>query len=171
MQEKIEQAKKDVEDLYKDLVGVVYSTIAPYTKELEDIMKELSKGVTTFSNVALWDFQIRLSLEAYKLGDIREKSSLKDACAEALYKESLAKSYAGSTGASESRKQQSILDSVDKQAVAMLYESAASILKTKCDEAHRMVNVLQGIQISRAAEAKQFGNPRSESSSDEKFPI
>lgn len=171
MTEKIEQAKQEVEELYRGLVEVIYSTIAPFTKQLEDIMKELSKGINFFSNSELWDFQVRLSLEAYRLGDIREQSSLKDACAEALYKEGLAKAYAANIGATETRKQQSILDSVDKQAVAMLYESAANVLKTKCDEAHRMINVLQGIQISRAAEAKQTGNPRSEGTAAEKLLV
>ena len=60
------------------------------------------------------------------------------------------------------RKQQSILDTLDKQAISMMYKSISSLLKTKCDEAHRMINVIQSIQISRASEAKQNANPRSE---------
>ena len=44
----------------------------------------------------------------------------------------------------------------------MLYTSISGILKAKLDEAHRLVNIIQNIQISRAAEAKLNGSPRSE---------
>ena len=165
MTEKLNQAKNDVEETYNELVGAVREVTAQYTAELDDIVKELSKGINLFSNSELWDFQVRLSIAAFVLGNVKEQSSLKEACAEALYKENLARSFNTAIGTQESKRQQSILNSVDKQAVSMLYASVASLLKTKCDEAHRLVNVIQGIQISRAAEAKVTANPRSEGNS------
>ena len=159
---KIDQANNDVNEIYFQLSDAAKETIGEIVKPIDDIVKELSKGINLFSNTELWDFQLRLGIESYKLANIKEQSSLKEACAEALYKEGLAKSYAEATGAAETKKQASILASIEKQAVFMLYTSISGILKAKLDEAHRLVNIIQNIQISRAAEAKLNGSPRSE---------
>lgn len=159
---KIDQANNDVNEVYFQLSDAAKETIGEIVKPIDDIVKELSKGINLFSNTELWDFQLRLGIESYKLANIKEQSSLKEACAEALYKEGLAKSYAEATGAAETKKQASILASIEKQAVSMLYSSISGILKAKLDEAHRLVNIIQNIQISRAAEAKLNGSPRSE---------
>ena len=159
---KIDQANNDVNEIYFQLSDAAKETIGEIVKPIDDIVKELSKGINLFSNTELWDFQLRLGIESYKLANIKEQSSLKEACAEALYKEGLAKSYAEATGAAETKKQASSLASIEKQAVSMLYSSISGILKAKLDEAHRLVNIIQNIQISRAAEAKLNGSPRSE---------
>lgn len=159
---KIDQANNDVNEIYFQLSDAAKETIGEIVKPIDDIVKELSKGINLFSNTELWDFQLRLGIESYKLANIKEQSSLKEACAEALYKEGLAKAYAEATGAAETKKQASILASIEKQAVSMLYSSISGILKAKLDEAHRLVNIIQNIQISRAAEAKLNGSPRSE---------
>ena len=162
MSVKIDQVNNDVNEIYFQLSDAAKETIGEIVKPIDNIVKELSKGINLFSNTELWDFQLRLGIESYKLANIKEQSSLKEACAEALYKESLAKSYAEATGAAETKKQASILASIEKQAVFMLYTSISGILKAKLDEAHRLVNIIQNIQISRAAEAKLNGSPRSE---------
>ena len=159
---KIDQANNDVNEIYFQLSDAAKETIGEIVKPIDDIVKELSNGINLFSNTELWDFQLRLGIESYKLANIKEQSSLKEACAEALYKEGLAKLYAEATGAAETKKQASILASIEKQAVSMLYSSISGILKAKLDEAHRLVNIIQNIQISRAAEAKLNGSPRSE---------
>ena len=159
---KIDQANNDVNEIYFQLSDAAKETIGEIVKPIDDIVKELSKGINLFSNTELWDFQLRLGIESYKLANIKEQSSLKEACAEALYKEGLAKSYAEATGAAETKKQASILASIEKQAVSMLYSSISGILKAKLDEANRLVSIIQNIQISRAAEAKLNGSPRSE---------
>ena len=160
MNKKLDEAA--VDEIYFQLSDAVKETVSEITKPIDDIVQELSKGINLFSNSELWDFQMRLGVEAYRLSNMKELSALKDACAEALYKEGLAKAYAEASGAAETKKQASVLATIEKQAVSMLYNSIASILKTKLDEAHRLVNIIQNIQISRAAEAKQNSSPRSE---------
>ena len=161
---KIENTNNAVNEIYFQLSDAIKETVNEIIKPVDDIVKELSKGINLFSNNELWDFQLRLGIESYNLANIKEQSSLKEACAGALYKEGLAKAYSeASGGAAETKKQASILVSIEKQAVSMLYTSVASLLKTKLDEAHRLVNIIQNIQISRAAEAKLRGSPRSES--------
>lgn len=160
--EKIEKAEAEVNDTYFYLTDAVKEIVNPITANLDKLVKDLSKGINLYTNSQLWDFQMQISVEAYNIGIAKEQTSLKQTCAEALYKEGLANSYNLSVGTQEAKKQQSILDTVDKQAVNMLWSAVSSLLKTKCDEAHRLVNAIQNIQISRAAEAKQFGSPRSE---------
>lgn len=162
MTEKLNEAREEVEELSAGLADIIKEIVGQYTENLNNIVGELAKGINLYSNTELWDFQMRLSVEAYELGNVKELASLKDACAEALYKQGLANSFTTSSGTQEIKKQQSMLDTVDKQVVSILYASVASILKTKCDEAHRLVSTIQNIQISRAAEAKQISSPRSE---------
>lgn len=160
-EQQIATAQNDVNETYDYLAGVVQEVTKDIVAPLDNIVKELSKGINLFSNADLWDFQLRLGVETYILGNLKEQSSLKQACAEALYKEGLARAYSNTAGAVEAKKQQSVLDVLDKQVVSILWTTVSNLLKTKCDEAHRLVNIIQGIQISRAAEAKQQG-PRSE---------
>ena len=155
-------AKKEVEDTFNYLIESVREVTKEYTSTLDGIVAELDKGINLFSNAELWDFQVRLGIEAYRLGNIKEQSELQESCAEALYKEGMAKTLIETSGAVEIKKQQSIINNIDKQALNMLYSAVASLLKTKCDEAHRLVNILQGIQMSRAAEAKLYASPRNE---------
>ena len=154
MNAKLENALTNVETTYGELVEIANGMLKPLFDPINQLVNTI--------NTELWDFQLRLGIESYKLANIKEQSSLKEACAEALYKEGLAKSYAEATGAAETKKQASILASIEKQAVSMLYSSISGILKAKLDEAHRLVNIIQNIQISRAAEAKLNGSPRSE---------
>ncbi len=162
MDDKLQAVNKDVHELYLQLNDAVKEVTKEIIKPLDDIVAELSKGINLYSNNELWDFQLRLGIETYRLSNIKEQSSLKEACAEALYKENIARTYSETTGAAETKKQTSILASVENQAVSMLYSSISSLLKTKVDEAHRLVNIIQNIQISRAAEAKLNSSPRSE---------
>lgn len=158
----IDQAKLEADELTAQLAEVVGSITKAQTTTLDELIHKLSKGIDTFSNNDLRDIMARISVETYYIGIAKEQSSLKDACATALYKEGLAKSYNLTSGAVEAKKQQAVLDTVDKQAVSILYTTVSGLLKTKIDEAHRIVSVINSVLISRASEAKQFYNPRSE---------
>lgn len=160
--DKLEQARADVKEVYKQLMEVITPVITDMTGPLDEIVAELSKGINLYSNTELWDFQMRLSVEAYRLGILKEQNSLRASCAEALYKEGVARAFGEAVGAQEAKKQQAVIDTIDKQAVSMLYATVEGMLKTKCDEAHRLVSTIQNIQISRASEAKLSSSPRSE---------
>ena len=161
--EDLDTAKQDVEEIYTALANTAKEIASKYATNIDKIKDELKKGINLFSNNELWDFQVRLGVETFELGGICAYSSLKEECAEALYKEGVAKSYITNEGTQEAKKHKSILDTIDKQAVAILHSGVVDLLKAKLDEGHRLVNILQSIQISRASEAKQSASPRSES--------
>lgn len=154
--------KTEVNELYKQLKDAAVESVNAMTATLDGMIKQLESGVGTMSNSELWDMQMKLGVETYKLGIAKEQSSLKSTCSDAFYKLSLAQSFCSIDGAQETKKQKSIADNIETQAVAMIYSTASSILKTKMDEAHRIVNIIQSILISRASDAKNSGNPRSE---------
>lgn len=158
----ISSEKKEVDELYKQLKDGAIESVNAMTATLDGMIKQLDSGVSTMSNSELWDMQMKLGVETYKLGIAKEQSALKSTCSDAFYKLSLAQSFCSIDGAQETKKQKSIADNIKTQAIAMLYTSASSILKMKMDEAHRIVNIIQSILISRASDAKNAGNPRSE---------
>lgn len=165
MQVDIENARQDVDEIYTTLASIAKDIASKHTTTIDKIKDELKKGINLYSTSELWDFQVRLGVETFELGSIVAYSTLKDECAEALYKEGVAKSYISNEGTQEAKKQKSVLDTIDKQAVSILHSGVVGLLKTKLDEGHRLINILQGIQISRASEAKQVASPRSENDS------
>lgn len=168
--EKLDSARQSVEEVYTALANTAKEIASKYTTNIDKIKDELKKGISLFSNSELWDIQVRLGIETFELGSICAYSSLKEECAEALHKEGVAKSYITNEGTQEAKKQKSVLDTIDKQAVAILHSGVLDLLKIKLDEGHRLVNILQSIQISRASEAKQSASPRSENDNIDFLP-
>ena len=150
------------DEVVNNLGEVVGSITRDITAELDAQIAKLKKGIDKYSNSDLREIMACISIETYYVGIAKEQSSLRDACATALYKEGLAKAYAIAPGAVEAKKQQAVTDTMDKQAVSILYTTVTNLLKTKIDEAHRVVSVINSILMSRASDAKQYYNPRSE---------
>lgn len=146
--------QKKVKEAYKDVVPIADDIVKKVAKPLDDIMDKLKHGFETFSTRQLNDFMLQLSIEAYFFGSKKDHALLQQACADALYKEGYAKSYAAAQGTQANRQNQAAMDSFDKQTVKMLYDCTANLMKTRLDEAHRMINVLNSAIISRNAEAK-----------------
>ena len=157
----IKEARKDTDELFQYLSEIADDIVSRYSKILDDLVKKLSKNIDTLSNEELRTYMAKISIEAYNLSIDREHTALKELCAEALYKESQATSFNQAAGTVEARRNQSMIATMDKQAVSMLYSTVAALFKAKVDEAHRLANVLSNILISRSAEAKLQYSPRS----------
>jgi hypothetical protein len=145
---------KDVDDLYKNLVPIAIELVAKSSKQIDTIINTIKKNIDSLTNKEINKLMLQLSIEAYFFGQKKDHAALKQACAEALYKESFAKSYTTHEGTAAQRQNQSTLDNVDKQAVKLLFDTTSNLMKTKLDETHRMINVLNSVVISRNAEAK-----------------
>lgn len=152
-QEFITEQKK-TDDVYKELVQIADDIVNKASKPIDDIMSKLKHGFEDMSTRQLNDFMLQLSIEAYYFGTKKDHAQLKQACADALYKESFAKSYATAQGTQLNRQNQATIDGIEKQTVKMLYECTSNLMRTKLDETHRMINVLNSAIISRNAEAK-----------------
>ena len=146
--------RKMTDELYKYIVQMADDIVNKASKPIDDIIIKLKRGFEDLSTKQLNDFMIQLSIEAYYFGSKKDHAILKQVCADTIYKESLAKSFAISTGTQANRQNQALIDNIDKQAVKLLYDCAANNMKTKLDETHRMINTLNSAIISRNAEAK-----------------
>lgn len=149
----INTSKQEVETMFKDLSPIVIEIVDKYSKEADNIINRLSNA-KAFTNQELRDAILALSIESYFFGQSKDASVLKQECAATLLKEKQAIVYNNTVGTQLVRQNQSILDSSEQQVVSMLYSAVANSLKTKQDEIHRICAALQGILISRNAEAK-----------------
>ena len=146
-------ADKNVNDVYKDIGKIAKKLVDEKSKTIDDLIKTLS-NVESLSDEEIRKYMLKISLESYSFSEIKEHSVMKQDCATALMKETQANIFNSETGTAEVRRNKSITDSNAQITVNILYNSIANLMKTKLDEAHRVVNTLNSILISRAAAAK-----------------
>lgn len=146
-------ADKNVNDVYKDIGKIAKKLVDEKSKVIDDLIKTLS-NVESLSDEEIRKYMLKISLESYSFSEIKEHSVMKQDCAVALMKETQANIFNSETGTAEVRRNKSITDSNAQITVNILYNSIANLMKTKLDEAHRVVNTLNSILISRAAAAK-----------------
>jgi len=153
----IKEAKRQVSETYELVKPIVKETVAKNTKDLDNIIDKIKKNLTTLTNKELQDYMLQLSIETYYFAERKDMSVLMQECAINLYKGAQAESYNRTEGTQAFRNNMSIVDSMDKQTVAMIQSAIANCMKSKLDEAHRIVNVLSNVLISKNAEAKLKG--------------
>ena len=156
----IDAAHKEVNDLYKQLTPMVDAVVNKNCKEIDDIVGKIKSNLTVLTKKELEDYMLRLTAEAYYLTSTKDSSILKQECALTLLKEKQADVFNITPGTARAKDNQSIIDTVDKQVVTLLYNAVTNRLKSKLDETHRMINVLSNVLISKNAEAKLRGGIR-----------
>ena len=147
------EAEKNVDNVSKDLSRLANTIYRAHTKTLDDLISKLS-NVESLSDEDIRKFMLKISLECYSFAELKEHSELKQSCATALMKETQARLYNEATGTAEARKNTAITDSSSEVTVNLLYSAVSNLMKTRLDESHRVVNTLNSILISRAAQAK-----------------
>ena len=153
----INAAKKQVKETYDLLRPIVKETVAKNTKEIDSIISKIKANLTTLTNKELQDYMLQLSIETYYFAERKDMSLLMQECAIAISKGAQADIFNSTVGTQAVRSNQAIIDSMDKQTVAMIQGAIANCMKSKLDEAHRMVNVLSNVLISKNAENKLKG--------------
>ena len=155
---KLKEALQQTQTTYKELVEIADGLLKPYTSEIDDIIQDTTNKVENLTNEEVRKIMLTLSLRAYTLGEIKEKSSLKLACAEALRDEKYARVFNESDGAIKTKENIALLESNYETLSQAVFDEIYSMLKTKSDEVHRVVDSLKNILISRASEAKLVPN-------------
>lgn len=153
----IKEANNQLTETYKQLKPIVDSVVDKNAKSIDDIIKKIRKDLTTLTNKELHEYMLQLSIETYYFATIKDASILKQECALALLKGGQANSYNMSDGTQSYRNNQAVIENLDKQTVNILYNAVSNCMKSKLDEAHRVVNVLSNVLISKNAEAKLKG--------------
>ena len=159
----VNKAKKEVSEIYASLKPIIKETVDKNTKEIDSIIDKIKKNLTTLTNKELQDYMLQLSIELYYFSERKDMSILMQECAIAVSKGAQADIFNGTAGTQAVRSNQAIVESMDKQVVAMIQSAVANSMKSKLDEAHRIVNVLSNVLISKNAENKLKGVREDES--------
>jgi hypothetical protein len=97
---------------------------------------------------------LTLQLKAYGISELKEKAALKAELAEILQKEHFAISFNGADGSAAVKDKLATVATSADTVTEALYNLIASLLKTKLDSIHRLVDVLKSILMSRMQETK-----------------
>ena len=158
LDENLVDGMSNIQVIYNSLNSQAKEIVKNYTKQIDDLIKKVSENVNNLSNEDIRNIELQLSLMAYDLGELKDKTSIAAEIAEIIQDETEADAWNTATGNNEQRKNTAILASSKEKAVAKLYKLVASQIKTKLDEAHRVVDTLKSILISRASDRKLTDN-------------
>ena len=123
-------------------------------KEPNRIVEDIQYNVESMSIDMLRDSILRLQLAVYSLSELRDRSGIKATCAEAIRKEAYAAAYIGQEGTAGVKDSNTTLAISENIVAQCLYDLVASLVKTKVDQIHRMIDSLKSILMSRMQEAK-----------------
>lgn len=158
----LKQALDNTETTYSALVEIANGIVNDYVQAINELIDNAVVNVEKLSNEDIRLLLLKLSLKSYSFGDLKEKASLKADCAEALKEEKLAVEFNKTEGSVAVRTNLATLAISDAILTEMIYKLVASLLKTKLDEIHRVVDTLKTILVSRLSEAKLNGNMTNE---------
>lgn len=147
-------ALEAVEMTYAQIKDIADSMLAAPFEEPNRIIDNIQFNVESMSIDLLRDSILRLQLAVYSLSELRDRSGIKASCAEAIRKEAYAAAYIGQEGTAGVKDSNTTLAISENIVAQCLYDLVASLVKTKVDQLHRMIDSLKSILMSRMQEAK-----------------
>lgn len=150
----LNEALANVESTYSEVVEIANDMLSDIFQPINNLVDEIREAGAGISAESLRDYMVRLQLRSYEISDIKEKSALKAECAEALRKEKYARTFNAAEGTAGVKDNTALLAASEEIIVEALYNLVASLLKTKLDEVHRLIDTLKSILMSKMQEAK-----------------
>lgn len=154
MAKDLNKALETVEMTYSQIKEIADNMLSGPFSEVNSIIDNISYRVETLTLEELRDYMLKLQLQAFSLSELRDRTGVKAICAESVKKEAYASAYLGHDGTQSAKDAQSTLEVSDNIVVECLYELVASLVKTKVDQIHRMIDTLKSILMSRMQQAK-----------------
>lgn len=154
MAKNLDKAIDNVETTYKDLIEIANDMSSNYFKEVNEMISDLQKKVNTMGNDDIRLAIIHLSLKSFSLGEMKERTALKQEISETLRKEKYAQTFNSTEGSVGVRENTAVLESSEEIVTELIYDYVASAFKTKLDEVHRVVDSLKSILMSKMQELK-----------------
>lgn len=154
----LQDALDDIEMTYAELNEIANDMTSTFFDPINEIVESLGRNVNALTNDEIRDAMIKLGLRSFSLSEVKEKSVLKAECAEALRKETYARRFTEADGSQGQKDTKATLEISSEIAVEALYNLVANLFKTKVDELHRLVGILQSVSISRMSDAKLTTN-------------
>ena len=154
MAKDLNKALETVEITYAQIKEIADSMLAGPFEEPNRIVDIIQYNVESMSIDMLRDYILRLQLAVYSLSELRDRSGIKASCAEAIRKEAYATAYVAQEGTAGVKDSNTTLAISENIVAQCLYDLVASLVKTKVDQLHRMIDSLKSILMSRMQEAK-----------------
>lgn len=154
MAKDLNKALEQVELTYSQIREIADTMLAGPFSGPNQIIDSIQRNVESTSIEMLRDYILKLQLAAYSLSELRDRSGVKATCAEAIKKEAYATSYVGQEGTAGVKDSNTTLAISENIVAQCLYDLVASLVKTKVDQIHRMIDALKTILMSRMQEAK-----------------
>ena len=151
---KLDIALDNVEMTYGDVVAIANDMLSSLFNPINALVEEINSKINSYTVEEIRDYMMRLQLRAYEISEIKEKSSLKAELAEALRKEKYATAFNEAQGTAGTKDNTALLAASEEIIVESLYDLVASLLRTKLDQLHRLVDCLKSVLMSRMQEAK-----------------
>ena len=150
----LEEALNNVEITYQEIIPIANDMISDLVEPINIMVDSINQSINNLSNEEIRSYILRLQLRAYQLSEPKEKSVLKATLSEALKKETYANAYQEASGTNGAKDNIAWLACSEQIVIEALYELVSSLLKTKLDQVHRLVDALKSILLSRMQEAK-----------------
>lgn len=154
MAKDLNKALEAVEMTYSQIKQIADDMVSAPFEEVNRLYEEVSLRVDTLSIEALRDYLLKLQLAAFGLSEMRDRSGAKAICAEAVRKEAYAVNYMSQEGTAASKDSATTLAIAENIVAQCLYDLVASLVKTKLDSTHRLIDTMKSILMSRMQEAK-----------------
>ena len=154
----LNEALDKVEMAYGDVVAIANDMLAPLFDPINKLVEEINGRINNFTVEEIRNYMMRLQLRAYEISETKEKSSLKAELAQAVRKEKYALTFNEAQGTAGTKDNTALLAASEEIIVESLYSLVASLLKTKLDALHRLVDALKSVLMSKMQEAKLSAN-------------
>lgn len=153
----LQEALDNVEMTYQELNKIAKDIVSEFFAGADSLIDEL-KDVNELDNDSIRNYMIKLSLTAYSLSEVKEKSAMKAEIAESLRKEAMARNYVEASGTASAKENEATINTSAEAVSEALFNLVAGLFKTKQDQIHRVVDTLKSVLMSRNMEAKLTSN-------------
>lgn len=155
MKRDLQKALDEVEMTYQELIEIANDMTSNKFQEIDTIINNIEANKEyALSTDRLRNLLLELSLKSYSLSELKDKSLLKQECAETLRKVTYATNFNGTDGTVAFKENSALITSSEEILVELVYDLVASMFKTKLDEVHRLVDTMKTILMTKMQEAK-----------------
>lgn len=150
----INKALDAVDMTYDNLIVIANDTFNELVGDVSELVTIAYDNVENLTNDNLRELMLKLALKSYSFSEIKDKASFKATLAETLRKEAYAIKFNEQEGSVAAKDNLATLAISEEIIAENIYDLISTMLKTKSDEIHRVVDVLKTVLMSRNAEAK-----------------
>ena len=158
----LQTALDNVNMTYEELISIAKDIVSRYSSDVDSLINDSANKIEVLSNDKIRLLITSLSFKAYSLSEAKEHSILKAEVAETLLNEKKAIEFNGAEGTVDSRRNIATINSSEEILVNIIYDTVGSLLKSKLDEVHRIVETLKTVLMSRNTELKINSDLRDE---------